>query len=47
MAITDFKSCKGEALDVDVKRSDGVTGSGWIGGDDTSQLCSSQVTTCN
>ena len=47
VTITGFKSCKGEALDVDVKRSDGVTGTGWIGGDDTSQLCSSQVTTCS
>lgn len=45
--ITAFKSCVGAALEVDVERSDGVTGSGWIGGDDTSHLCSNQVTTCS
>jgi hypothetical protein len=47
VTITGFKSCKGDALEVDVKRSDGVIGSGWIGDDDTSQLCSNQVTTCS
>ena len=47
VTVTGFKSCQGEAVELSVKRHDGVEGSGWIGGDDTSRLCSNQATTCS
>ena len=46
--VDGFKNCEGQAIEVNVKRSvDGAKGSGWIGGDDGSQLCSNQGTTCS
>lgn len=46
--VQGFKSCEGKAIEVTAKRSvDGKEGTGWIGGDDGSQLCSNQVTTCS
>jgi hypothetical protein len=45
--VETFKSCKGDALEVTLKRQDGVEGSGWLGGGDGTQLCANQATTCS
>ena len=45
--VEGFKSCQGRAVELTVKRTDGVEGSGWIGGDGASVLCSNQATTCS
>lgn len=48
VSVDGFKNCEGDAIELTAKRSiDGVEGTGWIGGDDASQLCSNQVTTCS
>ena len=45
--VTGLKSCKGDALELNVTRSDGKTGSGWIGGGDDSRLCAAQAEECS